>query len=264
MSPVPAPASASATSGAEPSAARLSDLSDDKLLARLLDGSLSVHTLEVSLGDCTRAVALRRRLVAAKLASTGHPGRALRELPFSAFNEEMFYKSVLGTNCEAVIGCVWLAATERKLQVGVEGVFFPPFFFCPVPVPCAADFGCGCPYLLPPSHLPPPHSPMHAPYPRPHGILRHLVWLCKDTLDGLVSDWDACVLLMFAHICTRCHSPPPVWLCLPQVPPPARGCRRPPGGGWSVIPRALGNHRGRPGCLDQPGCAGHHGGGMLA
>ncbi len=83
---------------------RLSDLPDDKLLGMLSDGTLSVHTLEGALKDCTRAVALRRRLVATRLEACGHPGKALRDLPFSAFNEEMFYKSVLGTNCEAVIG----------------------------------------------------------------------------------------------------------------------------------------------------------------
>ena len=86
---------------------RLSDLSDDKILQRVLDGTLSVHTLETALGDCSRAVLIRRRVLQANLdkaAVAPHPAKAVRELPIASFNEEAFYKSVLGTNCESVIG----------------------------------------------------------------------------------------------------------------------------------------------------------------
>ncbi len=104
---VPTAAPPSPTTGAA-TPARLSDLSDDALLAQLASGTLSVHTLETALGDCTRAVLLRRRLVAGRLhaGATTQSAKTLRELPFSAFDEELFYKSVLGSNCEAVIGCV--------------------------------------------------------------------------------------------------------------------------------------------------------------
>ncbi len=91
---------------------RLSDLHDDQILQRVLDGQLSVHTLETALGDCSRAVAIRRRVLTTNLDKAGvapHAARAVRDLPLAAFNEEAFYKSVLGTNCESVIGYALLA-----------------------------------------------------------------------------------------------------------------------------------------------------------
>jgi hypothetical protein len=87
--------------------ARLSSLSDEKLLQLISKGELSVHTLENRLGDCTRAVSLRRKFLEGQLSKGGvAKDKAMKDLPVSAFNEELFYKSILGTNCEAVIGCV--------------------------------------------------------------------------------------------------------------------------------------------------------------
>jgi hydroxymethylglutaryl-CoA reductase (NADPH) len=87
----------------------------------LTEGTLSPHKLEGDIGDAGRAVHLRRLYTAHALATasptlkTSHePHRALSGLPESSFDTAAFYKSILNTNCEAVIGYV-------PLPVGVVG-----------------------------------------------------------------------------------------------------------------------------------------------
>ncbi len=71
-------------------------------------GKLSAYSLEASLGDCTRAVSVRRQYIAQCVEQEGRRSTdapVLQRLPYtSSFNAEDFYKSVDGTNCEAVIG----------------------------------------------------------------------------------------------------------------------------------------------------------------
>jgi hypothetical protein len=70
-------------------------------------GKLSVYTLESALGDCTRAVSLRRQYIAQCIEQEGRRSSTapvLGKLPYSQFDADEFYKSVDGTNCEAVVG----------------------------------------------------------------------------------------------------------------------------------------------------------------
>lgn len=116
-----APTTAAASSLATTSAEALSSLPDDAIMGMLHTGEVSVYRLESALGDCTRAVSLRRRLLVDQIEGTEASGRptatpatAMDDLPFAAFNEEAFYRSVLGANAECVIGYV-------PLPVGVAG-----------------------------------------------------------------------------------------------------------------------------------------------
>lgn len=91
----------------------MSDLPDAALLHLLSTGTLSPHKLEADVGDAARAVALRRAYTAAELAAApaaartaADPARALAGLPLTSFDAPAFYKSILNTNCEAVIGYV--------------------------------------------------------------------------------------------------------------------------------------------------------------
>lgn len=99
----------------------LSRLSDDQVIAMVQSGELSVYSLEAALGDCTRAVALRRAIIVKQLEALPRekrapedPSRCLRDLPYDGFNEDAFYRSVLGANAESVVGYV-------PLPVGVVG-----------------------------------------------------------------------------------------------------------------------------------------------
>jgi hydroxymethylglutaryl-CoA reductase (NADPH) len=82
----------------------LTGLSDDELVTRVCSGELPPHSLEDKLGDCERAVRVRREWVERENqfdAST---------LPYKGFD----YASVLGACAEMVIGYV-------PLPVGVAG-----------------------------------------------------------------------------------------------------------------------------------------------
>lgn len=101
--------------------APVSALSDDQIMERIHDGTVSIHKLETILGDCTRAVALRRRVLVERIESSGASTRisetareGLRDLPYASFNEDAFYRNVLGANAESVIGYV-------PVPVGVAG-----------------------------------------------------------------------------------------------------------------------------------------------
>lgn len=117
---------AAAPAAAAPAAGRtVADLSDSQLVALLRAGLLSPHRLEADLADATRAVAVRRAFVADSLARSPAAQRvvtasgataSLAALPASAaaFDVDAFYKSILNTNCESVVGFV-------PLPVGVVG-----------------------------------------------------------------------------------------------------------------------------------------------
>jgi len=115
------PAAASPPSLASEAQDALSSLPDAVILEKLQKGELSVYRLESMLGDCTRAVSLRRALLVEQIEATEPeaqptttPATALNDLPFASFNEEAFYRNVLGANAECVIGYV-------PLPVGVAG-----------------------------------------------------------------------------------------------------------------------------------------------
>eukprot|EP01018_Ginkgo_biloba_P027954 Gb_13238 [translate_table: standard] len=77
---------------------------DEDIALAVSNGSLASHSLESGLGDCNRAVAVRRRSVELKT------GRSLEGLPFEGID----YKSILGQCCEMPVGYV-------QIPVGVVG-----------------------------------------------------------------------------------------------------------------------------------------------
>ena len=83
---------------------------DDSLVTELVSGAVAPHSLEASLGDCERAVRLRRAWLEKTACVT------TESLPYSAasFDGKEFYGSVLGACAEMVIGFV-------PLPVGVAG-----------------------------------------------------------------------------------------------------------------------------------------------
>ena len=87
----------------------LSSVTDAELTQSLMAGRVPPHALEKELGDCQRAVRLRRAWL------EGNMGVATDSLPHGAqFDAESFYQSVLGACAEMVIGYV-------PIPVGVAG-----------------------------------------------------------------------------------------------------------------------------------------------
>ena len=96
-----APAPAAAVPGApEPD---YKNMSDDDVFSAVLSGSLKDYQLEKKLGDCARAVVIRRRVY------EEHVG-PLSNIPHEAYD----YERVFGANCEIVVGYV-------PLPVGIVG-----------------------------------------------------------------------------------------------------------------------------------------------
>ena len=84
----------------------LAKLSDQQLIAQVVEGKLQAHSLEAQLGDLGRAVHVRRQLLEKKLGK----GQLLKDLP----REGMDWKQVHGVCCENVIGFI-------QIPVGIVG-----------------------------------------------------------------------------------------------------------------------------------------------
>uniref|UniRef100_A0A2I9LPJ5 3-hydroxy-3-methylglutaryl coenzyme A reductase n=1 Tax=Centruroides hentzi TaxID=88313 RepID=A0A2I9LPJ5_9SCOR len=84
----------------------IQNFTDEELLILLKNKKLSLHKLENDLGNCERAVVVRRKFIS-KLVNCED---ALNELPFTNYNYEM----VMGVCCENVIGYM-------PLPVGIAG-----------------------------------------------------------------------------------------------------------------------------------------------
>eukprot|EP00965_Chrysotila_dentata_P244924 6206246-Pleurochrysis_carterae.AAC.6 len=87
--------------------------SDAEVMSQLLSGQLSHHRLESELKDPERAVRVRRLFLETQAASEGR-STAVGQLPINRLDGQQFYTSVLGSNCENVVGFV-------PLPVGVVG-----------------------------------------------------------------------------------------------------------------------------------------------
>lgn len=98
-------------------------LTDEEILAQLVDGSLKDYQLEKKLGDYERAVGVRRMLYEQLL------DRPLDLIPYTGYD----YGKVFGANCEIVIGYV-------PLPLGLVG----PLVLNgePVYIPMATTEGC--------------------------------------------------------------------------------------------------------------------------
>ncbi len=93
-------------------AAKLATMDDADVVKGILSGEIKQHNLEKHLKDPTRAAIIRRKWTEAIISSTPlgpDAGAAVQSLPVESFNTDIFYKSIEGTNCENVIGYVWLA-----------------------------------------------------------------------------------------------------------------------------------------------------------
>lgn len=123
VTPVAATAKTAAPEAA--SSVTLRELTTPQLVALLQAGMLSPHRLEADLASASRAVEVRRAFVADALAragagaggagaTAGDAAVSMAALPAGAFDTDAFYRSILNTNCEAVIGYV-------PLPVGVVG-----------------------------------------------------------------------------------------------------------------------------------------------
>lgn len=86
-------------------------------IADLVDaGKLRLHRLEKELGDCARAVDVRREHLRRALAKEGRSAEVspVANLPSGPFDYKAYYTGIEGANCEAVIGYV-------PIPVGIVG-----------------------------------------------------------------------------------------------------------------------------------------------
>ena len=87
----------------------LASLADDALAERVVSGELAPHALEAKLGDCEKAVRVRRKWLEATA------GVKTDGLPHSSsFEADPFYNSILGACAEMVVGYI-------PIPVGVAG-----------------------------------------------------------------------------------------------------------------------------------------------
>ncbi|KAI1384347.1 3-hydroxy-3-methylglutaryl-CoA reductase [Hypoxylon trugodes] len=92
-------------------AKRIHEMSDEEVVALSLKGKIPGYALEKSLKDCTRAVKVRRSIIARTRATAELTGLLDRsQLPYENYN----WERVLGACCENVIGYM-------PLPVGVAG-----------------------------------------------------------------------------------------------------------------------------------------------
>ena len=88
------------------------DAADLAVLLSVEQGKTKLHALEKLLGDCERAVRVRRHFFGRQAARLGGPdaGAALDGVPYAGYD----YGAVVGRNCEAVVGYI-------PIPVGVVG-----------------------------------------------------------------------------------------------------------------------------------------------
>jgi len=86
---------------------------DAEVMSRMHDGTLPHHRLESDLGDAPRAARLRREYLEASSAAAGAPV-SFEGLPLGGMDTDTFYGSIVGQNCENVVGYV-------PLPVGIVG-----------------------------------------------------------------------------------------------------------------------------------------------
>lgn len=92
------------------------ELSDDEILAHLVEGSLKDYQLEKKLGDYERAVGVRRRLYE-QLTERG-----MDQIPYTGYD----YGKVFGANCEIVVGYVPIPlGVVGPLVLNGEAVYIP-------------------------------------------------------------------------------------------------------------------------------------------
>ena len=87
--------------------------SDAAVLSSLMAGDMPHHRLEAELGDAARAAQLRRLFLEATAAAAGAPV-SFEGLPLNGMDTDNFYSSIVGQNCENVVGYV-------PLPVGIVG-----------------------------------------------------------------------------------------------------------------------------------------------
>ncbi|GAM27140.1 hypothetical protein SAMD00019534_103150 [Acytostelium subglobosum LB1] len=121
-SPIVAPAPAPATPVPSHSISSmdgkplLSSLSNEEILAKTECGDIPLYKLEVELGDCSRAVEIRRMALEKKLDKT------IEEIPHLSYD----FAKVLGACCENVIGYVPIpVGTAGPLLLNNEEVTIP-------------------------------------------------------------------------------------------------------------------------------------------
>lgn len=93
--------------GGAPAQDDLKTMPDEEIVKLLSAGVFPHHKLESLLGDATRAVHIRRKHLEVTLSASelGDAAAAsVAGLPVDRFNEDVFYQSIEGTNCENVIG----------------------------------------------------------------------------------------------------------------------------------------------------------------
>jgi len=94
----------------------INNLSDYEIASLVLKGTVKDHTLEKQLGDCERAVAVRRIVMETKI------GKSLSRLPYQGYD----YNKVFGCNCEIVIGYLPLpVGLAGPILVNDKKVFIP-------------------------------------------------------------------------------------------------------------------------------------------
>ncbi|CAL0307506.1 unnamed protein product [Lupinus luteus] len=103
--------------------ASLDHRDDEEVVKSVVEGKTPSYSLESRLGDCRRAVAIRRE------ALQRVTGRSLRSLPLEGFD----YESILGQCCEMPVGYV-------QIPVGVAGPLLLDGFEYTVPM--ATTEGC--------------------------------------------------------------------------------------------------------------------------
>lgn len=107
--PAPRPPSETESAPAAPtSKIDFTTLSDEELAALVVAGTVAPHSLEADLGNCARAVRVRRAWLERSM------GVGVGTLPHDVLDCEAFYSSVKGACAEMVVGFV-------PLPVGVAG-----------------------------------------------------------------------------------------------------------------------------------------------